>query len=104
MRLCYYSLKTLYRFDIEKFWVEAARVLKPGGTLAAWGYGLSRCQGNQRGTDAILNWAYADDMLGPYWSPRRRLIDEEYASIVPNQSLFGEVERCRIAQYQTMHH
>ena len=33
---------SLSRFDTEAFFLEAARVLRPTGALAAWGYGL--CQ------------------------------------------------------------
>ncbi len=31
-----------HRFDLPKFYAEAHRVLRPGGTLAAWGYDLLR--------------------------------------------------------------
>lgn len=93
---CVCKALVLHRFDFGKLWAEAARVLKPGGTFAAWGYGLAKCQDNQQGTDAIANWAYADDMLGPYWSPRRRHIDEEYASIEPDPALFEKVTRSRM--------
>lgn len=35
-------------------------------------------------------------MLGPYWSARRRLIDEEYASIAPPADAFGPAVRHKL--------
>ncbi|WP_211263129.1 methyltransferase domain-containing protein [Thioalkalivibrio nitratireducens] len=32
--------QALHWFDFPAFYAEAARVLRPGGVLAAWGYGL----------------------------------------------------------------
>lgn len=63
-------------------------MLQPGGVFAAWGYGLPICRGNAAATAAVESWAYGEDMLGPYWSARRRLIDEEYASISPPNDIF----------------
>jgi hypothetical protein len=66
----------LHRFDIPAFYREASRVLRPGGTLAVWGYALNTFDGEPAATQALR--VLHGDRLGPYWDPKRRLLDEEY--------------------------
>ncbi len=68
--------QALHWFDFPRFYAEARRVLKPGGLLAAWCYGLFRT-----GTEAddVLDDFY--DAMAPYWPPERRYIEEEYRAI-----------------------
>lgn len=84
------------RFEHPKFFAECSRVLKPGGTLAAWGYGYPRCQGNEQVTDLIADFGDSDSKMGPYWAPERRHIDEEYANIEPDSKHFHEVKRSKL--------
>ena len=58
------------------FYTEAARVLRPGGTLAVWGYGLNTFAGEPAASEALR--VYHDDVLGPYWDAKRRLVVEHY--------------------------
>jgi len=69
--------QALHWFDFDAFYTEVDRVLKPGGTLAVWSYGLARC-GDE--IDAIVRPFYERE-VGPYWPDERRWIDEGYASI-----------------------
>ncbi|MGD9786339.1 MAG: class I SAM-dependent methyltransferase [Sulfuricellaceae bacterium] len=69
--------QALHWFDFSAFYAEAERVLKPGGVLAAWCYGLFRT-GSE--TDAVLDVFYSET-VGPYWPPERRLIEEEYRTV-----------------------
>lgn len=62
------------------FYVEAARVLRPGGTFAAVSYGLaSICAADADGgtplpaATAVLHAAH-DDTLAAYWAPERALV------------------------------
>ena len=81
------------RFNHPKFFAECSRVLKPGGSLAAWGYSYPRCQGNERVTDLIADFGDSDSKMGPYWAPERKHIDNEYASIHPDERHFRDVTR-----------
>jgi SAM-dependent methyltransferase len=69
--------QALHWFDLDRFYGEARRVLKPGGALAAWCYGLTRVSPE---IDPIVDDFYRN-VVGPYWPPERRYIDERYASL-----------------------
>ncbi len=64
-------------FDLPRFYAEVARVLKPGGLLALWGYG--RMVLPEQMDEAFLRF-YAET-VGPYWPPERALIDDAYRSL-----------------------
>lgn len=69
--------QALHWFDLDHFYAEARRVLKPAGVMAAWCYGLNEIES---GIDEIVR-RYYRDVVGPYWPPERRLIDERYRTI-----------------------
>jgi SAM-dependent methyltransferase len=64
-------------FDAGRFHTEAARVLRPGGVLAIWGYGLPRVD---PAVDALL-WDFYDRVLGAWWPPERHHIDSAYREL-----------------------
>jgi ubiquinone/menaquinone biosynthesis C-methylase UbiE len=63
--------QALHWFDFDLFYPELKRVLKPHGLFAAWSYGLARVDPQ---VDRVIDFFY-DQLLAPYWDPRRRLID-----------------------------
>ena len=69
--------QALHWLDLELFFEEAKRVLVPGGVLAAWTYNLPRIAPP---IDAEVDRLH-DGVLANYWSGRRKLVDEGYASI-----------------------
>ncbi|MBS1912036.1 MAG: class I SAM-dependent methyltransferase [Bacteroidetes bacterium] len=56
----------LHWLDLDRFFAEVHRVLKPGGVLAAWSY-FGHTVGSD--IDPILT-RYSREIVGPYWSPR----------------------------------
>ena len=64
-------------FDLPRFYAEVARVLKPGGVIALWGYGRMVLPGKM---DEPFQHFYAET-VGPYWPPERSLIDDAYRSL-----------------------
>jgi SAM-dependent methyltransferase len=64
-------------FDREKFFAEVRRVVRPGGCLAIWCYGLSKVTPE---IDAAVYELY-EGFLGPYWEPERKLVEEGYRSV-----------------------
>jgi len=69
--------QAVHWFDMERFYLEARRVMKPDGRLALWCYGLSRIN---PAVDNVVQHYYMN-IVGPYWPPERRYIDEKYATI-----------------------
>jgi SAM-dependent methyltransferase len=69
--------QALHWFDTQRFFAEACRVLVAGGCIAAWCYELCKVSPE---CDAAIGRLYRD-IVGPFWPPERRLIEERYASI-----------------------
>lgn len=66
--------QALHWFDLDRFYAEVRRVLKPAGVLAVWCYNLPKIA---PAIDSLLEEFYSQT-LGPYWSPERRLVEEAY--------------------------
>ena len=69
--------QAIHWFDHEAFNQEVQRVLKPGGVLAVWGYGLLRIHPE---IDPLLDHYY-QHIIGPYWAPERKHVDTHYQNI-----------------------
>jgi len=69
--------QALHWFDLAAFIVEVQRVAVPGALFAAWCY--AHCSVTPA-VDAVIAHLY-EDILGTYWSPERKLVDEGYASL-----------------------
>ncbi len=64
-------------FDLDAFYREVDRVLKPGGVVALWCYGLLAIDA---GIDAILH-RFEHGRVGAYWPEERRHVDAEYRTL-----------------------
>jgi len=69
--------QALHWFDFDRFYAEVRRVAQPRGIIAAWFYNLLHTEPT---VTKIIN-EYYFDIVGPYWPPERKLIDEEYRTI-----------------------
>ena len=69
--------QALHWFDLDKFYSEARRVLRPNGVLAVWSYDLLRVTPE---IDAALRHFYVD-IVGPYWAPERALVENGYRTL-----------------------
>lgn len=69
--------QALHWFDPEPFHAEVARVLVPGGIVAAWCYELFAID---PAFDAVMLELY-HDVLGADWPPERRHIESGYATL-----------------------
>jgi SAM-dependent methyltransferase len=64
--------------DLPAFYREVDRVLAPGGMLALWTYGVYHL--DDAAVDRILQHFYRE-IVGPYWPPERRLVEDGYRTI-----------------------
>ncbi len=70
--------QALHWFDLDRFYAEVRRVLKPGGLLAAWTYGVLHVEG--KAVDARVCHFY-HRVVGPYWPAERRHVESGYAQL-----------------------
>lgn len=64
-------------FDIPRFLDECRRVLRPGGIVAIWGYGLTKFATE---IDVEVQRFYTE-VVGPFWPQGREHLDNEYRSL-----------------------
>ena len=69
--------QALHWFNLDKFYAEVRRILRPGGVLAVWSYDLLKVTPE---IDAALQHFY-QDLVGPYWAPERELVEKGYRTI-----------------------
>ncbi len=70
--------QALHWFDLDRFYAEVRRVLKPGGVLAVWSYGVLAVAG--AAVDERVQTFYRD-IVGPYWPPERQLVESGYRTL-----------------------
>lgn len=69
--------QAIHWFDFNKFYEQVNLALKPEGLFVIAGYGLMETAPEQ---DGVIRRLY-EDILGPYWKPQRKYIEEEYKTI-----------------------
>lgn len=72
--------QALHWFDHDRFYREAARVMRPGGLLACWTYQQVHVSA---AVDAVIEHLY-NGILGAYWPAERALVESGYRGILPS--------------------
>ena len=69
--------QALHWFDIERFFEEACRVLKPGGILVVWAY--ERCHLSSECSE-VIEKIFAE--VESYWPPERDIVEGHYRDVM----------------------
>ena len=71
------AAQAFHWYDFDRYFAEVRRVLAPGGVVAVWTYNLARVD------PEVDRWTsrLARQIVGPWWPPERRWVDEEYQTI-----------------------
>lgn len=70
--------QALHWFDVQRFYREVRRVLRPGGVLAVWTYGIARLDHAE--ADRVFA-RFLNETLAAWWPPERRHIDAGYRTL-----------------------
>jgi SAM-dependent methyltransferase len=70
--------QALHWFELDAFYAEVRRVLKPGGLIAAWTYGVLTAEGEA--VEAVVDHFYTR-VVGPWWPAERRHVENGYAEL-----------------------
>ncbi len=65
--------QALHWFDLDRFYAEARRVLKPNGVFAASAYKFFHITPE---IDRLVNHRYYDKVVGSFWPPERALVEK----------------------------
>lgn len=84
-------------FDLDKFYYNASLALKPGGTLAIWGYcnHIYTEPGNpyqlEKAAEIQNLYLYSDEHLGPYWQqPGRDILQDRMVGFEPQSMMYQQ--------------
>jgi SAM-dependent methyltransferase len=70
--------QALHWIDLDPFYAEVHRVLRPGGTLAVWSYATLLIDDDA--LNPMLTNFYTE-VVGPYWPSERRHVEAGYRSL-----------------------
>lgn len=70
--------QALHWFDLGRFWPEVRRVVRPGGLVVAWSYGVQTI-GDPEVDRPLMH--YYRDIVGPWWPANRRHVDAGYTTL-----------------------
>ncbi|KAH7150136.1 S-adenosyl-L-methionine-dependent methyltransferase [Dactylonectria estremocensis] len=95
------AAQSAHWFDYAKTWPELSRVVKPGGSLAFWGYKDNIIVGHSRANKIFDRFCYGDEKaveglegMNRYWErPGRDILRDLLQAVKPPSSDWQDVKR-----------
>lgn len=69
--------QAVHWFDLDRFYAEVKRVVRPEGVIAVWCYNLTEITPE---VDRVME-SYYHDVLDEFWPPQIRWVDEHYRTL-----------------------
>lgn len=88
--------QAVHWFDCDKMWPDLERVVRPGGTVAFWGYTDPVVVSYPRASALLFQYAESMDptLLGPYWQqPGRAIVQGKLRAVQPPELQWAETQR-----------
>jgi SAM-dependent methyltransferase len=83
----------IHWFDLERFYMEVGRVIRPGGVLAAWTYHVAHVAPP---LDRIL-WPFYRDVVGQHFAAGARMVDSRYGDLtLPGKAISSPAFRVSV--------
>lgn len=80
-------------FDYARFFPEMQRIMRPGGTLALWGYKDHVFADSAAATEITNKYYYGSRTLGPFWEPGRQIVRQQLRPIKPPLDDWTDITR-----------
>ncbi|KAL9088199.1 MAG: hypothetical protein Q9165_006326 [Trypethelium subeluteriae] len=83
-------------FDYPRLWKEMRRIVRPGGTVAFWGYKDPVFVDFPKASKIMFHFGYddRDDRLGPFWQqPGRSIVQDQLRKVQPPEEEWEQVTR-----------
>lgn len=93
---CVVAAQAAHWFDYAKLWPEMRRLVRPGGTVAFWGYKDHVFVDFPEASKIMMSYAYDThpDKLGSYWPmPGRSYVQDKLRIIQPPAEDWQDVQR-----------
>lgn len=90
------AAQAVHWFDYDKMWPDLARVVRPGGTVAFWGYTDPIVVSYPRASALLSQYAQSTDptLLGSYWEqPGRDIVMGKLRAVQPPAQQWVETQR-----------
>jgi SAM-dependent methyltransferase len=69
--------QAVHWFDLDRFYAEVRRVLRPGGVIAVWSYAFASISAD---IDAVIE-RFNNEIIKQYWPPQRAVVDNGYRDL-----------------------
>ncbi|KXL46752.1 hypothetical protein M433DRAFT_173668 [Acidomyces richmondensis BFW] len=92
---CVVAGQAAHWFDFTRVWPVLRRLVRPGGTLAFWGYKDHVFVDFPRATEIMQRYAYDSDpdKLGSYWPKGREYLQDHLRIVQPPEQDWEELQR-----------